>query len=509
MSKRYLYLLISLEGFCIMSIELLINKLTEPYFGSSLMVWTITISSTMFFMALGYFFGGYLSRKKNILILIPRLLATAVLCVFVSMVIRSFIPGLVRNLDSLLFSAALVQGAMLSFPIICLASLPPLVIELYNENFKDLEFQSVGRLYAISAIFGVFGTFSVGFVLIETLGVSFSLYFVLALIISFLVYFHLKNIWTLISIASFVILGGLLLTKAEVLYPSINNTSIVHIEEGLMGELVVIDTPLENNKGFKRILNINNIPQSVIVGGDPNAVSIYKYVHIISTISTLIPNQSDVLLCGLAAGALVGEFERFGHNLDVVDIDSRMYDVATEYFYMSNDDMNFVENDARSFIAKSKKKYDLIVLDISAAENQPTYLYTIESFKAVKKILNDKGLFIINFQSDLRESIKNPGYLIYQTLLNAGFKTKVIGNDVKDRDDLVFVSSFNEPDLSLIESSKLNTCCLENVFTKRIIAGKGVYTFDRREDVYLEDDLPILEYLKKESLLNNRLNTYK
>ena len=95
---------------------------------------------------------------------------------------------------------------------------------------------------------------------------------------------------------------------------------------------------------------------------------------------------------------MVDEFEILGFNIDVCDLDSRMEMVAKKYFNMS-DKVNIFEDDFRHYIRTTDAKYDIIAIDISAGENQPNNLYTIEAFTDMKAVLNKNGVLFVHYPS--------------------------------------------------------------------------------------------------------------
>src|SRR6187401_3131236 len=63
--KKKLLLLSFVEGAAVMAGELCGAKLLAPVFGSSLYVWASVMGITLAALALGYFYGGSLSQKKE------------------------------------------------------------------------------------------------------------------------------------------------------------------------------------------------------------------------------------------------------------------------------------------------------------------------------------------------------------------------------------------------------------------------------------------------------------
>jgi spermidine synthase len=60
-------------------------------------------------------------------------------------------------------------------------------------------------------------------------------------------------------------------------------------------------------------------------------------------------------------------------------------------------------NDARYFIKTTTKKYDLIILDMSAGETMPSNVYTKEAFIEMKKLLHPEGIIVLHFVSNASE----------------------------------------------------------------------------------------------------------
>ncbi len=60
--RRY-EVLIFITGSVTLSLEVLASRIMTPYFGVSLYIWSGILSSTLTFLAIGYHFGGRLSRR--------------------------------------------------------------------------------------------------------------------------------------------------------------------------------------------------------------------------------------------------------------------------------------------------------------------------------------------------------------------------------------------------------------------------------------------------------------
>lgn len=57
--------LIFATGAVILSLEVLASRIMTPYFGVSLYIWSGILSITLTFLAIGYHYGGRLSRRLD------------------------------------------------------------------------------------------------------------------------------------------------------------------------------------------------------------------------------------------------------------------------------------------------------------------------------------------------------------------------------------------------------------------------------------------------------------
>lgn len=506
--------MIVLEGSLIMVIELLVGKYIEAYFGTMLTAWTTTLGLTLLGVSIGYYLGGrYSVYAKAVSFLSIPFLGASIALLF-AILLLPYSVKLLAATENLHLSLIITGTIGLVFPLVFLGAIPPIIIQLITKN-EAQSGESTGIVYSISAITGVFSTLITGFYIIENFGIFYPLVFtsvLLFIIGSFLFLLRAKRSTIIsLSIAYFIGLAFIVNNRLE-LQPINANSTIVHQEEGMLGQVKITDFPLDqNNTAFHRVLNINNIPQSIVIGGDQAATSAYKYVHLVSSILTSHPKGSNILLCGLAAGSLVSELNRLGMNVEVVDIDPRMKTIAEDYFNIDSSTYKFTEDDARHFIMATDKKYDVIIIDISASESQPTYLYTIESFKKIHETLNENGTLIVNFQSTFSESPMNAGNLIFQTIHHADFSVKGIVINKEIKDDIIYIGKKGSPfSFEDIDYNRMNICCIQNQFVQDYIM-KKVFVRPKiiSPPVYLCDDKPLLESLKNQTLVKNRTKSAK
>lgn len=505
MNKNRLYFFAFLEGAFVVSVELMGGKLLSPVFGSSLYIWTSVIGVTLLSLTIGYFIGGLLSAKPHVSRILNTLFSIAAIYAIAMPVITQLL--LKTFLTMSLFKGCISMAfLLLSCPLICLGATSPIIIQLCRQDVNSAG-RVAGQFYALSTIGGVINTFLLGFYIIPAYGIS------LPLFVSGLVIILSTLLISQISSKSRIPFFLIFIAVTTRLFFLINKKEEsaafkdIYESEGIMGQLKVVDYYSEGI--LNRALLTNNSAQSIIAKTNVTALSQYNYVHFVSAVSTLKPENSTILMLGMAGGSLVYELQKQGFNIDVVDIDERMFYIAERYFYFQKSKTNLFTDDARHFIRTSKKKYDIVIIDISSSEVQPSYLYTTESFTEIRNILSSKGLFFINFQGVLQGSsnLAVATWSIYKTLNKSGLKPYYYSFSENKTDDVQFVSSPEAIDFTKLDSTRVNLCCTQNKFVEDVFRRQSLDSSTaicKVEPLVLTDDKPLLEELKFEANIEYR-----
>jgi len=78
-----------------------------------------------------------------------------------------------------------------------------------------------------------------------------------------------------------------------------------------------------------------------------------------------------------------------------VELEPRIGEVARQYFGLPDSVRLFYE-DARTYLNRAQEHYDIVFLDVFAAENTPWYMMTTEAIERIKKKLHPDGILVIN-----------------------------------------------------------------------------------------------------------------
>ncbi|MFB6306799.1 MAG: spermidine synthase [Flavobacteriales bacterium] len=225
----------------------------------------------------------------------------------------------------------------------------------------------------------------------------------------------------------------------------------------------------------------------------------------ISFYSSVKPPNSKVLMCGLGGGLLVKKMLQQGYQVDVVELDPRMRNIARNYFQLPNtENLNIIIDDARHYINKCKKKYDIVVFDMLVSESQPVHLYTESSFKKVNQLLKKDGLFFNHYQSSLKNKGLKSIQSLGKTMKKAGLEPKLLNTQRKpenkgaERTFAAVRANFS------FDSTKIKNLPFNENFPVRENAFIDTISYDK--GLLLTDDVPIFEYLHHSTAIYNRQN---
>lgn len=503
------YLLALLEGIGVISVELLSAKILAPYFGTSLIIWTMVIGITLIALAASYTLGGRLSKSAT-----PD--KTLFWLFGLGAVLLGWMPVtgplLFRVFASLplLLSVTLCALFLLVPPILCLGSTTPLLIQGIIREV-DKAGRVSGNVYAISTSGGIFTTFSLGFFVIPEWGISKpTLFAAISILVLANILLRKVSITARVGIASGIVLAAIVL-----FLPGGKGSGAVEVifeQEGVLGQVKVVDVEPTDDVPKARKLLFNGIPQTNMLKGDYSASSNFNYVHMLATLSSMKPPGSQVLLCGLGGGSLVMEYKRLGFQTDVVDIDWRLPLLGERYFYLDPKAFEFYVDDARHFIHETDKVYDVITLDIALSEAQPYHLYTVEAFREFKKKIKPDGLLITNFQGQFFGPEGVAERSIFLTMQEAGFEVHAVPSVGKGIQDIIFVASPTTVPFANLNVRRLNPCCI-NVATADVFVQNPLVHVVSNPDLHdalsLEDDRPMLDLIRLPAVLEFRRNKIK
>jgi spermidine synthase len=131
----------------------------------------------------------------------------------------------------------------------------------------------------------------------------------------------------------------------------------------------------------------------------------------------------DVLMIGLGGSSIQRAYHAYYPQVktETVELDPKVLDVARKYFHFEDsENMKVIIGDGRMHLRRSRKKYDLIVLDAYTANRYGFYipysLATKEFFALAHEHLDDNGVLAYNVIGSVRGNRESIVGAIYKTL---------------------------------------------------------------------------------------------
>ncbi len=490
--RSYLYLLSFLEGASVMICELIGAKMLAPFFGTSLYIWAAALALTLGGLMTGYFFGGILSRKYPNE---PRLLYWILEIAGFALVLMPFTSSWIMNAT---INLSLQAGAIISLiifmfpPLVFMGMVSPVIINLLTSDATQAG-NSAGNVYAISTLGGIIFTFLMGFYIIPEFGISNPAIIsgIILAILPTISLFKMKQRVAALLLLVFMTLGAWKISSKEQYPPDYN---VIYQSEGILGQLKVVDHPsygYTDDNRMGRGLIVNNTLQTFVGLDNDRQYSIWSWAHYFPTAASIFPQGSKVLVLGLGGGTLVKQFTRMGFDIDVVEIDKRVWDVSVEYFNV-DPDINIIIDDARHYVKTCGKTYDIIVFDTFLSESVPEHLLTLEGFEDTRKILNPEGMVMINFYGFVEGKTGKAARAVLKTLKKSDFITEVLATPgTEDTRNLIFIASDKEQDFSLIDYEEPNFDRITDLYAYFL----NQNTIDLSDVEALTDSRPMLSKL--------------
>jgi spermidine synthase len=388
--QRALYVLVFLAGVGTLATEICASRLLAPYFGSSTIVWANLIGLVLASLSLGYWLGGKVAdRMPDPRVLGTIVVAAALLVAVTPFLARPFLDLSVEGLDQVSEGAAIGSfvGTLLLFapPIALMGMAAPFAIRL---ALADVEHAGAvaGRLYALSTIGSLLGTFLSALVTIPLIGTQRTM-LASAALLALGGALLLRRRWLVVAAAMAVLLAvppGAIKASPDLLYETESRYQYVRV--------------LERDSGTRQLeLNEGVAVHSVWRSNDVLTGGVWDTFLAVPALLGREPRRVAVL--GNAGGTTARAFGRFypGTEIDGVELDPTVTDVGFRFFGMAdNPRLHVHDADARPFLRSTSERYDLIYVDAYRPPYVPFYLATKEFFRLVRSRLVPGGIIALN-----------------------------------------------------------------------------------------------------------------
>ena len=389
---RRIQILAAVVGAASLGAEIAAARLLAPWFGASTIIWANTIATVLVALSAGYWVGGRLADRDPTLAGLSRVvLGAAALLAVVPFIAGPFLRVSVEALDRVqagAFVGSLVAVLLLvAAPVLLLGAVAPYAVRL-SVRTVDEAGRVAGRLYAISTLGSLVGVFLSALVLIPLAGTRRTfLAFALALAIVAVPALGRRFVLAPLALAALLAIpvGTVKATgSARVIWDKETDYQYARVVEESDGERI-----LELNEG--QAIHSEYRPGEWLTGD-------YWDEMLVLPFAAGAGAPRSVAILGNAAGTTARAYGHFfpRTRVDAVEIDGALTDVGRRLFDLRGPNLHTYTADARPFLRRSERRYDLIVVDAYRQPYIPFYLATREFFALARRHLTPRGMIVIN-----------------------------------------------------------------------------------------------------------------
>jgi len=388
-------------GAVVMIYEIIGSRIVSPFIGTSTYVWTSLIGVILGSLSLGYWLGGRVADKRPDAKILALVVFVAGGLISVTILIKDVILAAVASMPTGLEIKAVIAAILLFAPAsIALGFVTPYAVRLKMQSVSDAG-KTVGRLYALSTVGSIVGTFAAGFLLIPFVGSVRTLYIlagsliILSLVIAPFAFTRIS--FALLTLFVLGIAGSETTAYYQREVKGVRDFDTEYSRVQIFGA-----KEAKTNRSIRAMVTDPYFVQSVVyLDGDDLFAS---YSHFYHLLRYLRPGFRNTLMIGGAGFTFPKNYIQTypDATIDVVEIDPRMTDIARDYFRLETDArMKIVNEDGRVFLnAAPSGAYHAVLMDaFGSLFSVPYQLTTIEAVRHIDRVLDANGVVIFNLGS--------------------------------------------------------------------------------------------------------------
>jgi spermidine synthase len=383
-----------------------------PWLGVSLYTWTSIIGVCLAGISVGAYAGGRIAdRMASSLTLGVLFVASGALSVAILPLTEWVINARLGQGWPLMLRILTVTGIVFFLPTFLLGTISPVVVKLALADLRRTG-ATVGRLYAVSTVGAIAGTFATGFFLIDLMGTRAIVFAVAAVLVAFGAL--VGRVWRARTGIAAALVAAIAIGAA---YTERDRFAAPCLKESNYYCIQVYDQDVEGRP--VRSLALDHLVHSYVALDDPTFIG-YGYERVYQELTDYhVRDRTAFTALSIGAGGYT--FPRYlaaaysGARVDVVEIDPAVTQVARERLGLPDDPRIVTRNlDARLWFIEERPeaRYDLVYGDAFNDISVPYHLTTVEFDRMVRRAMKPDGILMANIIDDfdrgefLRASIR-------------------------------------------------------------------------------------------------------
>ena len=408
------YIIMFIASFCSLVIEMVAGRILAPFVGVSIYTWTSIIGIILAGISIGAYIGGKLVDRFPFRKTLGWLLLLSGIAALTIIPLTNIIAAYRFNVP-LMIRIFIVTAVIFFLPGCILGTISPVVVRLTLKNLDNAG-NVIGKIYAVSTLGAIIGTFATGFLLISWMGtrsiiLTMGIILILAAIFSGALFKTKKAIAIFIVIAAPCIWG---VYAFAFKIPLKENTYFY--KESDYYTIKLMKTTSSDQKTPLQAMVLDNLIHSYVCLDDPLHIE-YEYERIYSDVLKW-KFKKDENFKSLTIGGGGYTFPRYmeifypNAQIDVVEIDPEVTKIVYTHLGLpANTKIKSYNTDGRWFVMNCAEKYDLIFTDAYNDLSIPYHLTTKEFASQLKSILNPNGLIMSNIIDNFQVGAFLPSYI--------------------------------------------------------------------------------------------------
>lgn len=391
-------LIVFIASFCTLVLELVAGRLLAPYIGVSLYTWTSIIGVVLAGISLGNYLGGKIADRfpsqttLGVLLVISGLTALAVNPVAQWTTAFNWTVPLIAKI-------VLVTTLIFFLPCLILGTISPVVVKLTLQDLGRTG-QEIGRLYAVSTLGSIVGTFATGFWLVPSFGTRAITWGVAVVLLASAALFG--GLWRRKVQFLSILLGLVVITYAGTKFAQDRGAFASPCDRETSYFCIRVGEAEANGRALLTLV-LDHLIHSYVDPSDPTYLQ-YDYEKIYAEVAAFIADEKSTVNA-LFIGGGGYTFPRYlealypGSQLDVIEIDPEVTAIVHEKMGLPlTTTIRTFNQDARIFLKENDLPpvYDLVLGDAFNDLSVPYHLTTKEFASRIKQLLRPDGFYLVN-----------------------------------------------------------------------------------------------------------------
>jgi len=387
--SRLLNPLVFIAGASTMSTEMCASRLLAPFFGASILVWANIIGLILIYLAVGYFGGRVADRYPSMAVMARLMLIAAAAIAVLPFIAQPFLSAAVSAFASTSVGAFLgsffTVMLLFSIPVTLLGMASPFAVRLGVRSIEQAG-EVAGRMYALSTMGSILGTFLPVAFLIPEIGTRRTM----------------LGSAALLALAAAPALGRrYMLAPVAIAMIALLPPGTVKPGSGIIfeGESAYQFIQVQRLPGDVHVLHLNEgwadhsiwRPHQVLTGGYWDQFLLAPSLH-------GVPFR-NLAMIGYAGGTVGRAYGVYWPDVSVqgIELDPQVTAVGKRYFGLaSNPRVSVATSDGRVYLETHSRRFDAIFLDAFQQPYIPFYLTTQEFWALTAERLKARGMVMAN-----------------------------------------------------------------------------------------------------------------